>query len=447
MVLQWIVDIFNVIVEVWFGYWLFDVPSNRRFKQKWVRGLEYVVFIGVLGGNILLNRVLGIRFSNIQIITITIFYTLGALFFTKYPFVYSLALAGVYYGTVSLLEQPGIVLSGWITGQPYTVCIKQPIIYDYIYLLVLSLGILAFYRKWGVQLRGCIRNVIAVQNAPLWVGIAVAQWWVITYFLIIGHKESGRDVFMYNIVSIMFILLLLIAFSAFIVYRRTEALRQQKKTEEERVEAEYHKIRKEYERKSRELHDMRHRLQPLETYLTQRQGDKALSYMRELLGEVSDLQKGIHGWTGNLLVDSLLDGKQAQAQKAGIDFQVNVSVINTFLDDKDISVLLGNLLDNAVEAAECASEKYVSVEIFPKGTMLLIRLKNSFGRPPVEKAGKFISTKQDKRSHGWGLESVRAIVAKYKGELIIDYNDSYFEVTVIFLDVVRENNGKRNKNA
>ena len=67
-----------------------------------------------------------------------------------------------------------------------------------------------------------------------------------------------------------------------------------------------------------------------------------------------------------------------------------------------------------------------------QGKILILSIKNSCGRPPVEKDGKFISTKGYNREHGWGLESVRAIVEGHGGELSLKYDAGCFEAAAIF---------------
>ena len=55
MFIRMCMDLFNIGVEVWVGYWLFDVPEHRRFKQAWVRVLEYTMFMGIIGGLTFIN--------------------------------------------------------------------------------------------------------------------------------------------------------------------------------------------------------------------------------------------------------------------------------------------------------------------------------------------------------------------------------------------------------
>ena len=407
MILLWCADIFNIAVEVWLAYWLFDVPKHRRFHQPWVRVLEYLGFLGIVGWNILQNRILNMRFSNVLILFVIFYFFISAVIFTKRNIFCCLAWAGIYFTTVGLLELPGIVLSGWITGNPFIYCVWQPIIYDYLYLIALSVILLIISRRWGILLRNYIENTITNRTALLWIMFAFIEWWVVTYFLMIGYQTTGRDVFLYNTVSILCILLLLFVFSGFIIYRQSENKRQQKQIQDFRLEAEYLKIKNEYQRKSKEIHDLKHQLQVVGAYLSGENTDKAKSYLEVMMGELLVSQERIHAWTGNPLVDSLLNGKLRKAEQLHIHMDIQTSYISSLLQDKDMSVLLGNLLDNAIEAANKSTDKkIVFVQILNKVDMLFINVKNSIGQSPVVKDGTFVTTKGDSINHGWGMKSI-----------------------------------------
>lgn len=432
MVLLWCADIFNVAVEVWLAYWLFDVPKHRRFHQPWVRVLEYLGFLGIVGWNILQNRFLNMRFSNVLILFVIFYFFMSALIFTKRDIFSCLAWAGIYFNTIALLELPGIILSGWITGQPYLACIYQPLIYDYVYLIILSILMLIFLKRCGLFVREYLNSAITKKNVFLWLILAFIEWWVITYFLIIGDQKTGRDVFLYNVVSILCILFLIVGFAIFIVYRQSEYMRQEQEIQNARMETEYMKIKNEYQRKSREIHDLKHQLQALTAYFSVGQMDGAQAYLTDIINDFS-LGQNIHAWTNNPLLDSLLSGKQEKANKMGVSLDIYSSKISTNLSDKDMSILLGNLLDNAIEAAEKVDkDKIVSVQILVKGDMLFIHIRNSTASSPVIRDGQFITSKPDKSNHGWGMKSIEAIVEKYEGQMDLIYDDNNFEVNITF---------------
>ncbi len=428
------IDLFNVIVEVCVGCWLFDLPKYRRFQRRWVQVLGLGLTCVLPGLNIMGNRLLGCRFSNSLIITVIFLDFLLLIFFTKRSAVCCLAWAGIYYGTAALLELPKLALGGWALKIPYVYCIYQVTVYDYIYLLVLSLSFLFILKKWGKCLKAQMENMITSKNAWLWVVFCVAEWWVVFYFLAIGYTKYGPDVFIFTLVTLALILILLVLFAGVIVNREKEKVQMKNVMEEKNREAVYEKIKFSYEEKSRQIHDMRHQLYPIESYLVSDQNDEALAYVKALLGALNKSQEYIPVWTGNAAADSLLSIKAEMARKQDIEIHMYISLLQVFLSDKDLCVLFGNLLDNAIEAAAlCSHKKWVDIRIIQKGNMLLFSIRNTFRYSPVQKDGRFISTKEKPESHGWGLASVRAIVESYGGDLEIHYDDKIFEVSAIFL--------------
>lgn len=96
---------------------------------------------------------------------------------------------------------------------------------------------------------------------------------------------------------------------------------------------------------------------------------------------------------------------------------------------------MNNLLDNAVEAAERADERFIQVYIFSKGNMhdgLVI--KNSCFVPPETENGELKTTKQNKKIHGVGTKSIRKTLKKYDAVYgwKYDENSKIFETDIVF---------------
>ena len=81
----------------------------------------------------------------------------------------------------------------------------------------------------------------------------------------------------------------------------------------------------------------------------------------------------------------------------------------------DISVLMGNLLDNACEAAGRAPEKKISVRILRQGNYVSICVENTVEAPVLAKNPGLETTKEDRSLHGLGTKNIRKIVEKYGG--------------------------------
>ena len=87
----------------------------------------------------------------------------------------------------------------------------------------------------------------------------------------------------------------------------------------------------------------------------------------------------------------------------------------------DISLILGNLLENAIEGAEKAEKrKYIKLRIKYDKKNLLIAVENSYGGKLKKIKGELRTTKEDTANHGIGLASVRRAARKYQGTVFID---------------------------
>lgn len=123
--------------------------------------------------------------------------------------------------------------------------------------------------------------------------------------------------------------------------------------------------------------------------------------------------------TGNSVADAIINTKYNKAKNKGINFSVNaVLEEQNSVSSIDLASILGNLLDNAIEASEKEDNPYISVNINKQKSFLIINISNKY-------TGNFSDTtkKRDKIFHGIGLKSVNRIVKKYGGRLNISQED------------------------
>ena len=133
--------------------------------------------------------------------------------------------------------------------------------------------------------------------------------------------------------------------------------------------------------------------------------------------------------TGIDAVDSLIFTKQQQMETLGIRFEHAVYISpGCSVDPLDMCILLGNLLDNAIEATEhiAPESRYVSLSITQQEQWLSITIRNAASHV-VSLDGKTIrTTKAQKELHGFGLSSVREIASKYQGDCTFRSTDQDF---------------------
>ena len=99
------------------------------------------------------------------------------------------------------------------------------------------------------------------------------------------------------------------------------------------------------------------------------------------------------------------------------------------MDKVDFYILLGNLLDNAIENCTSKSIKKIILDIYKDEHNLVIDIKNTSIHNPLIDNPNFNTTKED-RGHGFGMRSIMNIVNKYHGEITYDYSYRYFSVQV-----------------
>ena len=142
---------------------------------------------------------------------------------------------------------------------------------------------------------------------------------------------------------------------------------------------------------------------------------------------------------GNPVTDVVLNGKYQQAKSMGIQFDSEFLFPSDYgIDVFDLSIILNNALNNALEACEVLSgsdpeaERFISVTSYCKNNMFLIEVKNSFdGTVCVTEDGGLKSRKQDTHRHGLGFQNIVRCVDKYLGSADYTCCDRTFTLIVM----------------
>lgn len=171
-------------------------------------------------------------------------------------------------------------------------------------------------------------------------------------------------------------------------------------------------------------HDFHHHLQTLKGQLEAGEVNRAIAYIEQLdrnLQGVDTLLK-----TGNVTVDAILSSKIAQARAEGIAVTVQANLPRELtLSDLELSIVIGNLLDNAIEACRKAEgEKFLRLTLRIKGNMLYFYLLNSAGKKQAKIGSLFRTGKSG--VHGFGLHRAEAIVRQHGGWVKYNSEDGAF---------------------
>ena len=161
--------------------------------------------------------------------------------------------------------------------------------------------------------------------------------------------------------------------------------------------------------------------------------EKIHSYVDELFDDIQKYQ--IIKLTNNKMLDLLLSKYKAVCGSKNISLNIEVKTANLdYIDDSDLSILVCNLLDNAVESAEQSAEKSIVFSLRRVNTFDVLNVINSCDTEPEIK-GKIIKTsKEDKSSHGYGIKIISKYAKKNNAEYEWHYDNEAkkFNSTLIF---------------
>lgn len=187
---------------------------------------------------------------------------------------------------------------------------------------------------------------------------------------------------------------------------------------------------------AKEIRQLRHDMRQHLIYLGELLGNGTLEAAREVLFELigeTKKQGRLESRTGNMVVDSMVNHAWKTAVENGIIFHADIAPLPELsIKDADLCVLLGNALDNALEASrfveEGRKEIWVAIQYF-KGS-LCIQIKNIYKEDlKLADDGKIVSRKEE-RGHGFGLYSMERIAERYHGMLDIKSDEGLFTVEI-----------------
>jgi signal transduction histidine kinase len=196
-----------------------------------------------------------------------------------------------------------------------------------------------------------------------------------------------------------------------------------------------------YNQVKRVRHDMVNHLLVLDGYLANQQYHEALEYIHKLNDELDFGKRGIV--SSNVAIDALIGNGKLKAAKEGIDFEYEVMIPKKLkIDEMDICIVLGNLLNNAIEACRRIDDervnKRIMLKMYYKQEYIFLEVENSYDLSTIKKKnGRFVSSKlyREKDEIGIGMGNMERIVEKYEGVVQIDLPGEMFIVKIMMPDV------------
>ena len=195
----------------------------------------------------------------------------------------------------------------------------------------------------------------------------------------------------------------------------------------ELIKNDYQNLNQIYTANAKLYHDLHNHMEMMHCYLTQGKVTDAIEYLEDLRAPIQEITQTV--WTGDEAIDYLINSKLSQMQAKQIETKVNIEFPkNTNIRSAVLTTILGNLLDNAMEAAQKCREghRFVYLTVRRINNILIIKVENSFEEQPVMEDGALQSSKEDKQRHGWGLKSAKTAAESYDGSLETSFQDNVF---------------------
>ena len=196
-------------------------------------------------------------------------------------------------------------------------------------------------------------------------------------------------------------------------------------------------------------HDMKNTLAVIQRLSTG--GGELQEYLSELNRGLEKLE--VRFRTGNTVVDTLLSMKYHEAVRDMPDLKMDADKLllpqGVRIHSYDTGVILGNAVDNAIEACrklkakEPEADAFIRISSLQKGNLLILKVENSFdGRLVLKAKEEFpVTDKADRKSHGIGLANIKSTAEKYQGAVDFKVNGRVFILSVMMKNERREEDG------
>ncbi|MCH5202192.1 MAG: GHKL domain-containing protein [Oscillospiraceae bacterium] len=195
----------------------------------------------------------------------------------------------------------------------------------------------------------------------------------------------------------------------------------------------YAMLQNQYENSNILIHDIKHHLLSIKELSTQKDCIGINNYIDNLYGEYQI--KYLQNYSSNKLINAIINRYAMICNDLDIKLFTDIRDIDfSFISDNNLTSILDNILENAVEASKGSSEKRIELTIRQTNlNFVAIKIWNYSGKAPNIKNGKLVTTKDNHNIHGFGIKSIERIARQYSGNVNYSFEDDNmkFSLTII----------------
>lgn len=254
---------------------------------------------------------------------------------------------------------------------------------------------------------------------------------MLTYSMFLGKKGFEPVDFVLHLIFIVCSVFLMLYLILNVLYQEIKNENIILDTIQNNLQSQNDRLEAFYNQRNQQIHDIKHVMGYLRNCLENGKTEEALTQVCDFTNDLSKMERKV--WTGFSYLDFVLNYKKLEMDENEIDFELEVDLYEIPLKDAELGIILGNLLDNAIEATrKCEPDRRkIFLRVCNPNEMFLLCLRNSSAKMPVIVDNRFITTKEDRYAHGLGVESVKRIVERYNGNISFQYDDEHFEVDIL----------------
>jgi len=181
------------------------------------------------------------------------------------------------------------------------------------------------------------------------------------------------------------------------------------------------------------VHDFKNHLIGIQKLAKDNKCELIINYVGALNNQFRETTEVVD--SGNPVLDAIIYSKREDAIAKDIEMNISTHIPQDInIQPMDICIIMGNALDNAIEACNRINEyhqgKRIDIDLCVLNSYFIISIKNSSNECKIEN-GTFKTEKAEKNSHGLGLYNISKTVSKYNGNMMTEYKDGVFDLKIV----------------
>lgn len=428
-----IVATIEIIVSVWGSLKLAESLGAFRWENRIAKALFYLAVLFRIGLGIINLR--WSKFSDLGLMIFSAFLLLVILAFYETDILKMATVQLLYWFSILMYQFACL----FITAYTHSLSLRNyiydtgSVVYPYygVHLVGMCLEVA------GICLFGkLIKNKKILVNCGTWFYIGCLAIIICEFlidFFMISEDMVLKRMDKYPLLLMLILLWALACMGCVIIavfnYIQAKYQRNHIEMNLKLLSEQYEIVVQSYEEKRRQVHDNIQHDIILLGMMESCQYEQAVTYLRD-----KTRRKGAgNRYTGLTTVDIMLNYKISAAEGFHIRFTVNADLYRCPLKDEEICVLLGNLLDNSVDAVKDLpeQERWVKIILKSPNELFMLEIINPYRGMRKKKQGHYLTTKKENsQMHGIGLGSVEKIVRSYDGDIEITDTGEVFKVVI-----------------